>query len=137
MFDDMEEEETTSDDDSGMIVLRNGDRIDGQTLGIGEGSVRIKSPLGEFDLPIFRLRSIPLRTAAEAEDPVLTQMPILQDGDVRAHFTEGGHVTFKLLELDGNIAGGRSQTFGEARFDLSAFNRIEFNLYSGEYGLDE
>ncbi len=53
-------------------------------------------------------------------------------GDVRAWWHDGGHVTFQLKAIDGNSVTGYSQSFGEQKFDLNAFSRIEFNIYNEE-----
>lgn len=118
------------------ITLRNGDNIEGDTMGIENGLVKLKTELGEFELPVSRLRSFALRTAEEAANPELTWKPILRNGDIRAHFTEGDHITFQLIGLGEDSIRGKSQTFGEADFDLSTFNRLEFNLYSSDKDAD-
>lgn len=112
------------------VVLRNGDNIKGETVGIDEGSVKLKTDLGEFELPVSRLRRFALRTPEDAANPELTWKPILRNGDIRAHFIEGDHITFQLIGFGDGTIRGKSQTFGEAEFKLSTFNRLEFNLYA-------
>ncbi|MEP4079709.1 hypothetical protein [Haloferula sp.] len=124
------DEETKKTPQPAGITLRNGDNIEGDTTGIKDGLVMLKTDLGEFELPVSRLRSFALRTAEEAADPELTWKPILRNGDIRAHFAEGDYITFQLTGFGKETIHGRSQTFGEAEFDLSAFERLEFNLYS-------
>lgn len=111
------------------ILLRNGDRIEGETLRVTDGTVTLKTRFKEFELPVSRLRTFALRSAEEAADPEILWKPIRRAGDIRAYFSDGGHITFEFLGLEDGEILGRSQTFGEARFDLSAFARIEFNLY--------
>jgi hypothetical protein len=41
-------------------------------------------------------------------------------------------VTFRLDTFDRESLSGYSQTFGDATFKLSAFSRIEFNIYDDE-----
>jgi hypothetical protein len=115
--------------DQGGIALRNGDMVGGEMLGIRDGQVRLKTPFKEFSLPVSRLRDFPLRTEAEAADPELRWEPIRRNGDVRAWFADGGRVTFRLDTFANGKLTGTSQTFGEASFDLAAFQRIDFNLY--------
>lgn len=124
-----EPEADTSQD----IRLRNGDVIVGETLGIEDGRVRLRTTYKEITLPVPRLKSFALRTAEEAADPELRWEPIRRKGDIRAHFAEGGSITFQLVGLEDGALIGRSQTFGEATFDLSAFSSLEFNIY--ELGL--
>lgn len=124
-----EAEPEPAPEEAGGIVLRNGDVVAGEMLGIEEGQVRLKTPFKDFKLPVSRLRDFPLRSAEDAENPELRWEPIRRNGDVRAWFADGGRVTFRLDSFaDGKLAGS-SQTFGEARFDLAAFQRIDFNLY--------
>jgi hypothetical protein len=125
----IEEPEEPETDEQG-ILLRNGDRIDGETLAIEDGKVRLKTKFKEFSLPVSRLRTFALRTSDEAEDPELCWKPIRRAGDIRAWFPHGGSFTFELLGIDGDTIRARSQTFGEAAFKLSAFNRMEFNIYA-------
>lgn len=124
------EEEEAKDHYPVGVVLRNGDNIKGDTVGIEDGSVKLKTELGEFKLPVSRLRRFALRTADEAADPELTWKPILRNGDIRAHFTEGDAITFQLIGFGNDTIRGKSQTFGEADFKLSTFDRLEFNLYA-------
>lgn len=127
-----EDEEAAPPDITG-ILLANGDLVDGRASGVAEGTVTLETPLKTFTLPVSRLRSFALRTAEEAADPELTWKPIRRAGDIRAWFPDGHHLTFELLGYEDGKLTGRSQTFGEAGFELSAFSRIEFNLYRSPY----
>ncbi len=129
-FDEPEDlEEAVEEEELPGIQLRNGDRVDGEILGIGDGMVRLKTSFKELKLPVSRLRSFALRTAEEAANPELRWEPIRRQGDIRAWFSDGGRVTFQLVGLEDGELVGRSQTFGEARFDLDSFSRLEFNIY--------
>ncbi len=111
------------------ISLRNGDVIDGNIIGIENGNVEIQTSMKSFKLPVSRLRNFVLRTAEDADNPELRWEPILRNGDIRAWFSQGGHITFQLTGSKGNLLIGKSQTFGEAAFQIDAFSRLEFNLY--------
>ena len=121
-FEDTEDE--TEDQDDGTMVLKNGDRIRGTVKAIEGGSITIDTPFREINLPVERLRSVALM-------PVDLEEPKRESGDVRAWFTDGGSMVFRLegITEDGNAVQGYSQTFGTATFDLSAFSRLEFNIY--------
>ena len=54
---------------------------------------------------------------------------------MRAWFADGGHLTFRLDDLGDESLEGYSQTFGDGRFKMSAFKRIEFNIH--DWRLDE
>lgn len=111
------------------IQLKNGDIIQGEAVNIKDGNVTLKTKFSEFDLPISRLRTFALRTAEEEKNPELFWMPIRRSNDIRAHFANEGHITFELIDFKDGYLIGRSQTFGEAQFDLKAFSRLEFNIY--------
>lgn len=112
------------------ILLRNGDRILGDAVGIEDGKVRLKTSFKEFSLPVSRLRTFALRSAEDANDPELCWKPIRRAGDIRAWFPHGGAFTFELIGIEDGKLTGRSQTFGDAAFDLDAFSRLEFNIYA-------
>ena len=54
----------------------------------------------------------------------------MEAGDVRAWFHEGGYVTIKMHSFDGKKIKGYSQVYGDAEFDASAFEKIEFNIWN-------
>lgn len=110
--------------EDGTMVLRNGDRIQGVVKSIQEGKIQIETPFREVSLPVERLRTLAL-------NPVDLEEPKRENGDIRAWFSDGGSIVFRLegVTEDGKSVQGYSQTFGNASFDLSAFNRMEFNIY--------
>lgn len=108
----------------GTMLLRNGDRVRGTVKAIEDGVITIETPYREVKLPVERLRTLALM-------PVDLEEPKRENGDVRAWFTDGGSIVFRLegVTADGASVQGYSQTFGNAIFDLSAFTRLEFNIY--------
>jgi small nuclear ribonucleoprotein (snRNP)-like protein len=123
--------------DPSRIRLRNNDQIAGKLLGIDDGRIRVEAPFGEMKLPVSRLRTFLLHTDEERENPDLGlwEKPIRRNGDIRAWFPDGGHITFRLLATGNGKLEGDSQTFGKASFDMTAFSRLEFNIHEVE--LDE
>ena len=134
MDEDAEREEEPEPDPS-RIRLRNNDHIEGQMLGIEGGKVKLKTSYGDMELPVSRLRSFPLRGKKEKEDYMLGlyEKPKRYNGDVRAWFADGSHVTFRLESATGGRLKGYGQAFGQVDFDAKAFNRIEFNLYNPDF----
>ncbi|WP_367872777.1 hypothetical protein [Luteolibacter sp. Populi] len=116
------------------IRLRNSDHVEGEMLGIENGKVKLKTRFGEMNLPVSRLRSFPLRTTKEKEDYKLGlyEKPKRYNGDIRAWFADGSHVTFRLESSAGERFKGFGQAFGQADFEAKAFSKIEFNLYDPE-----
>lgn len=106
----------------GRMELRNGDHFAGEVISIAEGMITVKTPFREVKLPIEVLRSISLKTAN-------LERCKRENGDVRGWLADGSSVVFRLDGVKEGILTGSSQNFGTAGFKLSAFNRIEFNIY--------
>lgn len=108
------------------ISLANKDTIEGVITAIKDQSATIKTPLGEFDLPLDRLNAIPM--PAEG-----LEQAIRRSGDIRAFMPDGTSVVFRLLSADASGITGDSQNFGQATFKPGTFNRLEFNPHEFEY----
>jgi len=93
---------------------------------IQDGVLDIKTKYCDMKIPVDRMRTVNLSTGEYEE-------PIRKKGDVRAWLREGGRVTFRLDSFTKDTLKGYSQTFGEAEFKLSAFSRLEFNIYNEEF----
>lgn len=110
----------------GRMEMRNGDSLAGEVVGIDGGLITVKTTFREVKLPVESLRSLSLK-------PVELERCIRKNGDVRAWFPDGSSLVFRLDAVEDGFISGFSQNFGTARFKLSAFNRIEFNIYDYDY----
>jgi hypothetical protein len=110
----------------GRMELRNGDTIEGELLAIENGKVRLKTPFREVSLPVGALRSVALK-------PVDLERCKRENGDVRAWFPDGSSVVFRLDAVGEGTLSGSSQNFASSEFKMSAFSRIEFNIYEPEF----
>lgn len=108
------------------MELANGDTLAGVVNSIKDGVITMKSPLGELKLPVSRLRTVKLK-------PLEAESARRYNGDVRAWFPDGGSIVFRLESNGEATLTGFSQNFGTATFQVSAFSRIEFNIYSPDY----
>lgn len=106
----------------GRMMLRNGDTIEGEVLGIEGEEITLKTPFSEVKFPVSRLKNIAL-----AGDAMET--PKIYNGDVRATLADGSRIVFRLDGVEEDVLVGFSQNFGNAKFRRDAFKRIEFNLY--------
>ena len=106
----------------GRMELRNGDNLAGEVVSIVDGVITVKTPFREVKLPIQMLRSIALKTRN-------LERCKRENGDVRGWLADGSSVVFRLDDVKGGNLTGYSQNFGTATFKLSAFSRIEFNIY--------
>jgi len=108
--------------EAGRMMLRNGDSLAGEVLGIENGVMKVKTRFSEINLPVSRLKTIMLK-------PAELETPKLRNGDIRAWFANGSRVVFRLDSATPETLTGYSQNFGTATFKVEAFSRIEFNLY--------
>jgi hypothetical protein len=115
----------TDDTPPGRMILRNGDTIEGEVLGIKEDNITLKTPFTEITFPIERLKNVVLSKAD-------METPRLNNGDVRATLADGSRLVFRLDGVEDDTLLGFSQNFGEARFSRAAFTRIEFNIHNRE-----
>lgn len=111
--------------DTGRMELRNGDSMTGEVVAVNDGMITVKTPFREVRLPIERLRSLALK-------PVSLERCKRYNGDVRAWFSDGSTVVFRLDAAAQNSVTGYSQNFGTAEFQTGAFSRMEFNIYNEE-----
>jgi hypothetical protein len=107
---------------SDRIELRNGDSLVGEVLSIQDQQILLKTPFSEVTLPLHALRNLVLK-------PVPLERCKREKGDVRVSAPDGTSFVFRLMGLKDDQLSGTSQNFGEATFSLSAFDRIEFNIY--------
>lgn len=104
------------------MQLANGDSVAGEAASIRDGVIHLKTSLGEIKLPVSRIRNVALK-------PVEQEVAIRRNGDVRASFPDGSSIVFRLDQVDGDKITGSSQNFGTAVFQISAFDRIQFNIH--------
>lgn len=109
----------------GRMELRNGDSLAGEVVSITDGMITVKTPFREVKLPVETLRSLALK-------PVDLERCKRENGDVRAWFPDGSSIVFRLEAVGEGTMTGYSQNFGTAVFKISAFSRIEFNIYDPE-----
>ena len=117
-----EKEPKPKEPEAGRMLLRNGDSLAGELVGISDGIITVKTRFGDVKLPAGRLKTVALK-------PVELETPKIRDGDIRAWFADGSRVVFRLDSASLESLTGYSQNFGTATFKTSAFSRIEFNLY--------
>lgn len=108
---------------SDRIQLANGDSLKGLVTAVQDGDISVKTELGDVQLPIERFRTLNLPGLGKEQS-------IRRNGDIRAHFSDGSSIVFRLDSTDGNTITGSSQNFGSASFNLSSIQQVEFNLYN-------
>lgn len=109
----------------GLMELANGDSLDGEVVSIADGVIAVKTPLGDVKLPVDRIRTVALKK-------VDLERCKRRNGDIRAWFTDGSSIVFRLDGVGEGSLLGSSQNFGTATFQTAAFNRLEFNIHDPE-----
>lgn len=112
----------------GRMELANGDSVEGEVTSIQDGIIAVKTALGDIEIPAARLRTVALKK-------VDLERCIRRNGDIRAWFPDDSSLVFRLDAVSDGALIGSSQNFGSATFKISAFSRIEFNIYDPD--LDE
>ena len=125
-FEGMEDESSPAvaeeEDKGNRMILRNGDSIAGEVLGINDDIITIKTPFKDVKIPVALLKSVALK-------PMDPERCKRENGDVRAWFPDGTSIVFRLESIGEKIITGYNQNFGTADFKIAAFSRIEFNIY--------
>ena len=113
---------------SNRMILRNGDSIAGEVVAIAEDIITLKTVYKEVRIPVAVLKSMALK-------PAELERCKRENGDVRAWFSDGNSLVFRLERFNEKTISGSNQNFGTAEFQTAAFSRIEFNIYDRK--LDE
>lgn len=107
---------------SDCVYFINEDKASGRVLYIKDGKMKFENDFAALDIPLDKIRSLKFSTEKQ-------EKARLNKNDVKLIFYRGGELTFELLGLKDGKIRGRSENFGEAEFDLSAFKKIAFNIY--------
>ena len=110
----------------GRMELANGDTMAGEVQSIENGTIVVKTALGDVKIPVARLRTIALKK-------VDLEKAKIRNGEIRAWFPDGTSLVFRLDEVGKDTLTGYTQNFGTATFKTSAFSRIEFNIHQQDY----
>ena len=113
---------TAEEREKDLVTFSNGDTLSGTLDAIRDGQAQIKTDYAVMPVPLERIESVLLSTAAAGRARRMRS-------DVRAHFRAGGTLTFQLTELADGKLKGSSENFGEIAVPLSVFSRLDFNLY--------
>lgn len=103
------------------LHLNNGDTVIGTISKIEKELVHLRTDFGNVKVPLRHMKSINLSHTKDQDRR--------ERNDVRAWFHEGGYVTIKVKSFDGKTIKGYSQVYGDAEFNITAFSRIQFNIW--------
>lgn len=102
-----------------LVILHNSDHMTGQVLGIAEGKLHFKSAFGEMKISLEKVREIHRATSRVKPVPAMA-------GLGRAIFKEAGSLAMKITGWKNGKVTASSPLFGEAAFDATAFEAIDF-----------
>lgn len=106
-------------DDS--VRFGNQDKAGGKLLWVKEGKAAFKTEAGILEFPVERLVQVDLAGTKRKQ--------ARQAGDTRLYFAEGGaHLTLTLDKIVDGKAIGSCENLGPCSVDLSALQKIRFNL---------
>lgn len=103
------------------IILLNGDKVPCKVGVIQGDRMMVDTEHTPIRIPVSKIRSINLGDKREE--------PKKYKGDIRAWFKQGGFITLRLSSLSADRINGYSQATGDVGMNLSAFSRIDFNIY--------
>ena len=102
------------------VLFSNKDSISGRAKRIEEGKLIFNTNFGDVPLPVSNMSSLTLSNAVKKLTP--------NAEDVRVQMQKNGRLTVELLSWDSGKVKIRSPYFGEAVFDSSVFEKLNFNL---------
>ena len=106
------------------VIFVNKDTVTGELQSIKDGKVIFKTPFAPLTIPIDRISSITLGEEGY-------EKPRRNAGDVEAFFANNaGRITLNLKNISNAKIMGHSENFGDASFDIRAFNKLVFNIYT-------
>ncbi|MCH2204734.1 MAG: hypothetical protein MK132_02535 [Lentisphaerales bacterium] len=106
------------------ILFVNKDSVTGELKTIKDGKVVFDTPFAPLTIPIGRISSIVLGEEGY-------EKPRRNAGDVEGFFANGaGRLTLKLKSFVEGKVNGSSENFGDGAFDVRAFEKVFFNIYT-------
>ena len=116
------------------IIFVNKDSITGNLKNITNGKVLFETPFAPLTIPLERISNITLGLGEEEERPHPRRNP----NDVKLFFgNEDGRLTINLNSILNGKVSGSSENFGEASFNMMAFEKMELNIYSDKKKSDD
>ncbi|MBC8245770.1 MAG: hypothetical protein H8E20_15440 [Verrucomicrobia bacterium] len=102
-----------------LVKLVNNDRMQGRVDGVDGGKLNVTTAEGGFPVPLDRVKQIEPSTGKTAATVPLEHR-------VRAHFSDGSRLTFKLNRWATDGVEAQSPAFGTATFKPTSIMRLEF-----------
>ena len=105
-----------------LVKLINNDRMEGAVIGISDDKLLVKTPEGEFPVPLDRVKQVEPATTKNS-----LKMPLKER--VIAYLSDGSQLTFVLDQWTSTGVKASSPSFGNATFEPNAIMRMEFQAY--------
>ncbi len=107
--------------DGQKVLLRNGDAVLGQIGTIEDGFIEVVTEFGPLKIPVTGMRTIDLSSSEKHQ-------PKRYKEDIKAWFNDQEWIILKPIEFNGSKLKAFHQAFGEKKFDLRAFKRIDLHI---------
>ncbi|MFC4993997.1 hypothetical protein [Rubritalea tangerina] len=108
------------------LMLANGDAIIGKIGAIEDGILNIETIHTPLKVPLAKIRDLNLPMAQENHPRSLS-------GDIKAYYRDGGWITINVESIDEKAIHGSNEAIGKHSFQLSAFKKLELNVYNREF----
>ena len=105
-----------------LVKLINNDRMEGTVTGVVDDKLLVKTPEGEFPVPLDRVKQV-----EPATTKTILDMPLKQR--VITHLSDGSQMTFVLDRWKKDGVEASSPGFGKATFKPSSIMRMEFQAH--------
>ena len=102
------------------VLFANKDSISGKAKRIEGDKLIFTTNFGDVPLPVANMRSLTFSNLIKAPTP--------KAGEVRVQMVKAGRLTLELVDWGESQVKVRSPYFGEAAFDHSVFEKLDFNL---------
>ena len=112
--------------DRDVLLMNNGtDRFSGEVKSIADGSIRLKGPYGEFEIPMTEVADVHFTRGAEAEDQ--DEEDASEGEGVRVHFLPVGRIHGRLVEATPELLILESPVVGRIETRLESASLLEFS----------
>lgn len=104
------------------ILLANGDAVVGKIGKINNGLLAVETKHTPLKIPLAGVRDLHL-------PPVAENHPKAERNDIKAYYHDGGWVMIDVTKINSSHILGENKAIGNCEFDLSAFKKLELNVY--------
>lgn len=110
------------------ITLANGDSLAGEIKRVNNNVMEVETKYTPIQIPLKVTSEIKL-------DPLDDNQAKARPNEIKAYYRDGGWIRIDLTKIEANFIYGSNEAFGEKKFKLDAFKKIDWNIYTKEHNL--